>query len=505
MPVAARFHQTLRQRPDALAVAISGHSFSYRDLASHIGGLDGWLRTLPASLRPNIALPEPGRLMALAIGNHPASVPILSTALTTPHAVAVMDPSWPDATLSEMLERCRPDVLFHLGTHPGLVMAADRLGLPAINLSSGLSALPHATAAAPEVTDPEGVFLLGFTSGTTSAPKCFARTRRSWQISLTEGRAAFGLTKASHTVAPGPLSHGLTLYAFAEALDAGACFFGLNKFSATRTATLLRDGLATRLVAVPSMIEALVARNRPFPGITNVTTAGAKLSPETLSRALAAFPDAEITEYYGASELGFVSLARHSQTGSNAPPHSVGFPFPHVDLSIRADGQRVAQGETGTVFVRGDLAIAGYLGPAQDGFRRDGDWATVGDMGRIDPDGSLVLLGREGGMILSGGYNIFPQEVAQVLMQAEGVTGAEVFGLPDPFLGQKVVAVLAGRIDAPTLAAHCRAHLPAYKLPRQVFTLDHWPMTTSGKRARGKIEEWLKEGDAQLVPLERFR
>lgn len=483
-------------------------TLSYGALGGLIAGIDGALSRLPSALAPrNFPMPETGRVMALALGNHPAAVPLLATAFTTRHAVMVMDPAWPEARLGEMLAEVTPDILFHLPEQVALAEAANALGISAIAVGPGLTVFEGFTAppVASPPADPEDIFLIGFTSGTTSHPKAFARNRRSWSASLDAGREVFGLTPTSHTAAPGPLSHGVTLYALAETLDAGAGFVASTRFSAAGTAQVLRVGAVTRLVAVPAMIETLCQRGRSFPDITAVTTAGAKLDPALLVRAGAAFPNAVLTEYYGASELGFVSLSRHQAGRSDAPPHSVGHAFPHVDLSIRHDGVRVPDGQAGTVFVRGDLAISGYLGVAQDGFRREAAWATVGDLGRIERDGSLVLLGREGGMILSGGYNIYPGEIVESLRALAAVESAEVLALPHRLLGHVPVAVISGNgpFDLTAITAHCETCLPRYKIPQKVFVVQDWPRTTSGKVALAELETWVSNGDRRLVALER--
>jgi len=243
---------------------------------------------------------------------------------------------------------CR-DSLFVWAAPAALAGAAGVVDSPVIIVGRGLGQFLEVAPAAPVATDPNGTFLVGFTSGSTSRPKAFARSRRSWQISLEAGRDVFDLYPTLHTLAPGPLSHGLTLYALAETLDIGAAFVTTRQFSASKTAMLLRDGLATRLVAVPSMVTAL-CDGTTYPETRQVTTAGAKLDPALLTRARVAFPNAVIIEYYGASELGFVSYSRHDRTTSDAPPQAVGHPFPHVDLPLRTDGHPVPPGPPGPGF-----------------------------------------------------------------------------------------------------------------------------------------------------------
>ncbi|SEO64756.1 Acyl-CoA synthetase (AMP-forming)/AMP-acid ligase II [Salinihabitans flavidus] len=499
MPLRTRLTDLARQRPDAPAARLGGVTYTRAALAQAAARVDGALRALPVGpAPPRLRLPPGARLMALATGNHPGALPLLAAALSGPHAIAMMDPEWPAPDLGRLLDRLRPDILALTPAQPALWNEAAQRGIPVWDVT----AAPWQTHAPGPLTPGEGAdsFLVGFTSGTSGTPRAFARNRQSWRESLAAGHAVFGLSEASHTLAPGPLAHGLALYALAETLDIGACFHSMPRFSARKAARALATGAIARLVAVPTMLDALVPLG-PFPALGHVTTAGAKLSPELLTACRRAFPNATITEYYGASELGFVTLSRHDATGSSAPADSVGHPFPHVTLELRGEDGPAAPSQPGTVFIRSPQAIAGYLwGDGGGGFHRAGDWASVGDIGRIGPDGSLTLLGREDGMIITGGYNVYPQEVARVLAAAPGVAEAEVLGLPDPHLGQRIAAVLRCETppDAATLIAHCAAHLPRYKSPRDFYTVAQWPFTASGKIARGTLLRWLQDKDTRL-------
>ncbi|WP_372884529.1 AMP-binding protein [Shimia sp.] len=500
MPLCNAIRTFARQRPDALAVCLSGSRLDYGTLHERITRLHGALSALPgAAPRPGVALPESGRLFALSAGNHPAAASLLVTALSTPHAVALLDPGWPEALLVQTLTRLPPDAVFCLSSQGGLIEAAGRLGIPAIRVDTAdLDAFLGPPQELPW-TEPATTFMVGFTSGTTSRPKGFARSRHSWSASLGAGREAFALTEHSHTFAPGPLAHGITLYALAETLDLGAGFHGIESFELAAAHRAMAE--ARRIVAVPTMLGAL-CRGPAQEQITEITTAGAKLDPKLLARARDTFPKARLHEYYGASELGFVSLNTHGRESSSAPAHSVGHPFPHVALSIRKDRAEVPQGETGTIFVRGDLAIDGYLwGGRNSGFRREGPWATVGDIGRLNSDGSLSIMGREGGMVITSGHNVYPQEIETALAGIPGIEGAVVMGVTHASRGQEIIAILQGEAAIDEIRARLAIALPRYKLPRHFYRLTDWPLTGSGKIARATLMDWLKRKDARLVTL----
>lgn len=500
MPLRNAIVTHARQRPDALAVGFSGSHLTYGALYDQIAGLHEALSALPAQPRDGLTLPKGARLFALAAGNHPAAATLLATAMATPHAVQLLDPHWPDSMHRRILAKLTPDVLFCLSSQGALIAAAEQLGIPAMRVDSPeWEAFGDGPRNDLPWTAPEDIFLVGFTSGTTSRPKAFARARHSWRVSLDASRVAFALTERDHTYAPGPLAHGITMYALAETLDLGATFLGNSRFDLPRAHRAMKT--ARRIVAVPTLLSAL-AHGAPQPQITSITTAGAKLDPALLQTAREVFPGARIHEYYGASELGFVSLNTHGRESSSAPPHSVGRPFPHVELSIRQDGLEVPQGDPGTIFVRGDLAIDGYLwGGRNSGFRREGPWATVGDIGRLNFDGSLSILGREGGMVITSGHNVYPQEIETALAEIPGIAGAAVMGRMHPSRGQEIVAVVQGEVALEEIRARLAISLPRYKLPRQFYRIADWPLTSSGKIARATLGEWLEQEDARLARL----
>ncbi|MGR3713008.1 MAG: AMP-binding protein [Shimia sp.] len=499
MPLRHAIDHHARQRSDALAVSVSGTSLTYGALADRLQRLHAALAALPYRAHKDLSLPTEARLFAVAVGNHPAAATLLPAALATPHAVMLLDPHWPAALHQRMLAKLPPDIVFCLSSQTALIQAAAHLSIPTICVDTDAFDTFLAAPAEITLTSPRDTFMVGFTSGTTSEPKAFARARHSWRASLDASRLAFALTDQSHTFSPGPLAHGISLYTLAETLDLGATFHTITRFDladAHRAMTATR-----RIVAVPSLLAAL-CHGTPQDQVVEITTAGAKLDPALLSKAREFFPRARLHEYYGASELGFVSLNTHGRSSSSAPANSVGHPFPHVALSIRDAGHEVAQGSPGTIFVRGDLAIEGYLwGGRTSGFRREGPWATVGDLGKLNFDGSLTLLGREGGMVITAGHNVYPQEIETALTDIPGITAALVLGRTHRSRGQELVALLHGDTPLEEIRSQLAIRLPRYKLPRRFFRASNWPLTSSGKPDRAALLTWLEQKDARLAPL----
>lgn len=483
MPLSRALRLTARKHPAKAAIRLGTYSVSYADLWSRTEARYAAVAALPRKTRAHVTdFP----LVALALGNHPATPEWLALGLSAPVALALIDPSWPPALQAEMIERLAPDIVIQ---PENADFGRDGAGVE----------LPPTT--------PEMPFFIGFTSGTTSRPKAFLRDRASWTLSLETGRTVFALDSTSSTLAPGPLVHGLTFYAMAETLHAGATFTGMARFSAVVAFDLIVGGI-NRLVAVPTMLEGLLreahTRSSSLP-LRQITTAGAALARPLLARLPAAFPQARITEYYGASELGFVSLAHHAPTTNatlETDTRGVGRAFPGVSIEVRKAGKALPHDAIGTVFVKSPHPIEGYLiAEGKHAFVREGEWASVGDLGALDASGNLTLAGRADGMVITGGYNVYPEEIAAVLSEAPDIAEAVVLARPDTYLGESLVAVVRSDSTPLALAGFCASRMARYKVPRAFYLVREWPLTSSGKIARATLARWLEKGDNRLERL----
>ena len=340
---------------------------------------------------------------------------------------------------------------------------------------------------------PISPFYIGFTSGSTGMPKGFRRHHASWTESLRVCLDTFGPDAASCVMAPGRFSHSLFLFGMVLGLWSGAGVVVQDRFSATRLMDTLRAGRTPCLVAVPSqlllMLE-LAARRQlaPIDGVRLILISGARWMRDRTPALQALFPNARIVEFYGASETSFMAWMDASDSDSasdSAPAHAVGKPFSNVEIDIRHPQPPLG---TGQIFVRSPMLFTDYVGATPDHTAavRDGDWLSVRDMGYVDAQGYLCLVGRENRMVVTQGKNLFPEEVESVLLTCPEVTHASVLGLPDAIRGQQVVAIICTASEtcdpsARALADLCRAQLESYKVPKRFFVCTDWPMTASGK------------------------
>ncbi len=437
------------------------------------------------------------RLIALEPGNHPLFAAAFIAATSGGNCAALIDPHLPDSTRQRMKEKLRPEIVIRAD---GDLLYLD---VPSTRQTHSLDAFDGSSPI--RIGDGAEPFLVVFTSGSTGEPKAIIRDRQSWRLSLEIGQNFFGIGQETTTYAPGPLAHGLALYALVESLAAGAEFIGARHFEPRQALDIVHGAKVKRLVLVPTMLRRLCdeAEGAQVICVEKITVAGAKLTPADRSAAARSFPAAEVIEYYGASELGFITV--NGAHGHHSPT-AVGKAFPRVRLAILDDrGNSLPPGATGTIFVQSALISDGYIvGGDNVGFRRHGRLATVGDLGFLDEDGTLHLLGRAGGMVLSGGNNIYPSEVESAIMAAAGVQSVLVFGLDHPDLGSELVAVVQpndDRFEREALQRHLADALPRYKHPRKVWLCREMPMTASGKIAAGQLRQWIAEENGALERL----
>jgi acyl-CoA synthetase (AMP-forming)/AMP-acid ligase II len=403
---------------------------------------------------------------------------------------AVLDPLWPQAMLDEVAQR-----IGQTGQSAVRTPAEGRVPGAGDELSDG---------------HPDSTFLIGLTSGTTSVPKAFTRSRRSWQVSFDASIQFFGLTPEDTTLAPGPLAASLNLYALSECLYAGAAFHTLETFDVGDAhAAIAYDGVA-RLVLVPTMLRLLSERGLAggvdASGVRSIICAGSKLDARTLEAARRWAPNAAIFEYYGASELSFVSGTR---LGAGEPLDAggtgIGQPFPGVELKILDDdGAERPEGADGNICVRSGMVSNGYLwGDDGQALRCFDGWYTVGDQGYVD-SGVLHILGRRSDMVITSGRNVYPHEVELALASVPGVSAAVAAGMPDEVRGQKVIAGIVpayGSVTATQVKTGLDGLLAREKRPLRYFMLSELPVSDRGKVSRQMLLDWIGNNDPRARPL----
>jgi fatty-acyl-CoA synthase len=194
---------------------------------------------------------------------------------------------------------------------------------------------------------------------------------------------------------------------------------------------------------------------------------------------------------YGSTEVAIVSIATPKDL--RADHASAGRPVASIDVRLLdPDGKDVPRGEVGGIYVRSDAAFEGYTGGGGKDVR-DG-YMSTGDLGRFDARGRLSIEGRDDDMIVSGGENVYPREVEDLIAGMDGIEEAVVVGVPDDEFGQRLRAVVVGAgVDADQVRVEVRSNVARYKVPRDVIFVDELPRNATGKVLRRTLAD-LDEG-----------
>ncbi len=345
------------------------------------------------------------------------------------------------------------------------------------------------------VVDPRLPFYVGFTSGSTGRPKAFVRGHRSWIETMGTAESAFGLSGNRPILIAAPLSLSLGLWAACQALWLGSAAVVPRRLSPHAIAREIEVSRPGVVVGVPTLLVAtarLLERGGPAQSVERVLLAGQRIGESGEAAILSAFPSAAVHDFYGASELSFVSARR---VGSPSVAGGVGHVLPGVEVSIRGDGAAV--GGAGEIWVRSEMLFDGYLeGEAIVRGPSDRGWASVGDMGRL-VDGELVLEGRGDQMYVVSGVNVFAEEVETALRAHPGVSESCVVGRPDEARDLRLVAAIEpvdGGADERELRAWVAARLRPEARPREYAFLPAIPRTSSGKPDRSAVREAVATG-----------
>lgn len=298
----------------------------------------------------------------------------------------------------------------------------------------------------------------------------------------------------TRSVLPLPLSHAFGLMVSVAGLHSAVPRMAAMQrwFDAQGWVRLVEEHRLESSAVVPSMLTMLLAlplEEHDLSSLVSFGCGGAPL-PGALRQQVLDRLGVEIYEGYGCTEASAGVTA--NRVGANRPG-SVGQPLADVVVQVLDDaGQPVPAGQDGEICVRGPGVMKGYWkSPEQTAETLAGGWLHTGDVGRFDADGYLYVVDRLKDLIIRGGFNVYPRDVEDVLLQHPDVVQAAVVGRPDDESGEEVVAVVALRpgasVSGEELVAWSQQHLSRYKYPREVRVLDAVPLTSVGKTDRKAV------------------
>ena len=348
----------------------------------------------------------------------------------------------------------------------------------------------------PHHADADDLAWLFYTSGTTGRPKGAMLTFRNLdEMSRQFLQCVADVSLGDAIIHAAPLSHGSGLYALPH-LRAGACQVipKSGGFESEEIATLLDRWTGVAMFAAPTMVNRLVRSDvdltaQRLTQLKVIVYGGAPMYAEDAEAALMRLGP-KLAQIYGQGEspMTITYLNRNDIADNSAPDWrqklgSVGIAFPDVEVAVKTDDGHIKHHDaSGEVVVRGDIVMAGYWRQpeATETAIQDG-WLHTGDIGQLSSDGYLTLLDRSKDLIISGGSNIYPREVEEILLTHPDVDDVSVIGRVDQDWGEIVVAYYVGTASPEDLDRLCLDHIARFKRPKEYVAIDALPKSHYGK------------------------
>ncbi len=443
---------------------------------------------------------EPGEGIAILARNHRGFVDALFAAAKAGLRIVLMNTEFAGPQIAGVCEREGIGNIVLDAEYADRVPEVGRMyrAWSEDESESGLTELERLIETnSPDPVDPPGEppELVLLTSGTTGSPKGAARSQAGSinDLAAMLGRVPFRARESTY-VAP-PFFHALGLGALMMGIGFGSRVVTTRRFDPSRALEAIDRESCTALVAVPAMLQRILALGpeeiaaHDHSGLRIIFSSGSQLPGPVATELQETFGDV-LHVLYGSTEVAYVTIS--TPADHRAAPASVGRPVRGVELRLLdADGDEVPEGETGRIFVSTGLAFSGYT----DGGGKEiiGGFMSSGDIGHLDPEGRLYIDGRDDEMIVSGGENVYPQEVEELLIAAPGVADVAVVGVEDERFGQRLAAyVVAAPGAEPTgdeLSAYVRERLARFKVPRDFHFVAELPRNATGKIVKRRLGE----------------
>jgi fatty-acyl-CoA synthase len=500
------------ERP-AQIVDGTGEVTTYRELDQRSNQIAHVLRS--AGLRR-------GDHLAIVSENHPRFLEVVWAALRSGLYFTPVNPMFTGDEVATLLDDCHARVVIASPTTLGAAASAARrvprlggrfvVGAGSTELPEDWQRLEDATADAPvdPVDDESEGAPMWYSSGTTGRPKGVHVPLPDGPVGVPDPEIQFlgrhyGFSPATVHLALGPLCHGAPLaYAFITQRFGGTVVL-TGAFDAEATLRAIERHRVTSLHAVPTMFVRMLklprsVRERFDHSSLRAVIHGAAPCPVDVKRAMIDWWGPIVWEYYSGTEGHGATLISSAEWLEH--PGSVGRARRGVIHVLDEQGRELDRGQTGTVYFENPASRSVYFNDP-DGtaaMRDQHGWATLGDVGYLDDDGYLFLTDRWSFKIVSGGVNIYPRQIEDVLVGHPAVWDAAVVPVPEPDLGEAAIAVVQpirgvepGTQLADELAAWCHDRLAAYKRPKRIVFADQLPRQDNGKLYKHALRERYRD------------
>ena len=479
--------------PNKVALSLGERALAYRDLVERIDRVS------------NVGLSglglEPGDRVALMAPNCLEFIEIVAGLSSVGIAPAMINPRLTAPELAYIVNDSGARVLFVHETLEELARSVELNTVERIVVIGGNydDLLAKASPVAPSVSvDEWQPFCVSYTSGTTGNPKGALLSHRSRSLTFFGMAVEYGCySPEDRAIAIAPLYHGGGFaFAMAPIFFGGTCAI-VPRFDPEEVLALIAAERSTNTFMVPTHFNALFALGEPTLGNADVSSLRTVISnaaplPQATKGAIVEWlGEGILHETYGSTEGSIVTNLR--------PPDQlrkeqcVGQPFPCTEVRLLdADGTEVPAGEVGELYSRSPYLFNGYWGlpdATAEAFK-DG-WLSVGDLARKDDEGHIYIVDRKKDMIISGGVNVYPREVEEVLHEHPAVAEAAVVGVQDDYWGEAVKAIVAVRegheATETGVIDFCAESLAGFKLPKSVEFVEALPRNAAGKVLRREL------------------
>ncbi|HEV3225968.1 MAG TPA: long-chain fatty acid--CoA ligase [Acidimicrobiales bacterium] len=470
---------------DSVALVNRGRTTTYGELREQVGRLRGALVGLGLA---------PGDRVGLICGNNGYFVTGYLATLGAGLVSVPLNPSSPPKELQRELAAVSARAVIVGPAGRAAFDALDAAAVPALEHRILVDALPDSDPGPIVEREPSDLAVLMFTSGTAGSPKAAMLTHGNLTANLHQMQEHPGRMQSASDVTLGvlPLFHifGLNVV-LGMSLYVGARVVLIERFDPVSAIEAIRTHEVTIVPGAPSMwiawAAAPEATRAAFASVRLAASGAAKLPLEVAEDCEQRF-GVTVSEGYGLTEASPVVT---TAAGAAAKPGSIGTPLPGVRLRlVDGEGEDVLVGDAGELWVQGPNVFAGYWNDAAATatvMTSDG-WLRTGDIGVVDDDGALFLVDRAKDLIIVSGFNVYPAEVEDVILQHPAVEACAVVGVAHPYSGESVkafVVVTPGQhVEEDSIIAFCSDHLARYKCPEKVMFVEELPVGIGGKVLR---------------------
>ncbi len=483
--------------PNKIAIKESGRALSFRALVERIDRV--------ANLAQSGLGLRHGEHAATFLPNRLEYIELVCGLSSAGVACATIGPAAAGPEIKFICEDSRARVLF---TAPELEAVA-RAAVPStveriVVLGDAYEALLARSSAShcPVAVTESDIFSVPYTSGATGRPKGVMLAHRGRVLACFVMAAEHGCYGPDdRAVATTPMFHGAGFLMALVPIFFGGSVEILPRFDIDRLLAAVSANAATSVYMVPTHFAALFAlgaagKRYDMRSLKAVISGTAPLAQAMKARIIEHFGEGKLYERYGTTETNIATALRPADQLRKIA--CVGQPLPGTHLRVLDEaGNDLPQGEIGELAVASPYLFSGYLNlPEATAKATRGDWFVTGDMARIDEEGYVYLVDRKNDMIITGGENVYPREVEEVLLAHPAVAECGVVAAPHPYWGEAVTAFVALRpgmhVSAEDLIRDCRDRLSPYKVPKEIRFVDALPRNSMGKLLRRSLREISK-------------